>query len=265
MRAIPIPTPALHGAGASARGSDRHPGYARGREPFELNDANRRRAHRSQLRPEWRLDRNPGPSSSRPDRTPGTYVGADRVCAMSESAVQITQTIVAGAVGVVAAATTLVGVLMTRSEPRALKELSAINGVLKTMPAGDTRDNLLRKRDQVAERYASRGQVGPEAVGLIAFGIGASSLLIVGALTSFASGTLPQFAALLVVALEIVLSLLGLVAICFGIFALIWTSLHDVRVWIRDRKAARLAVPAGTTSEEAHSDARELDLAGSEG
>ncbi|MFK4804308.1 hypothetical protein ACI3KX_00435 [Microbacterium sp. ZW CA_36] len=64
--------------------------------------------------------------------------------------------LIAGLSALAAAVVGLVGVLAPRNEPRAAKELLALNSILETFPAGKARESLEARRIRVAANYGAQ-------------------------------------------------------------------------------------------------------------
>jgi hypothetical protein len=69
---------------------------------------------------------------------------------------QIAVALIAGLSALAAAVVGLVGVLAPRNEPRAAKELLALDTILQRFPAGDARESLEGRRTRVALKYGAQ-------------------------------------------------------------------------------------------------------------
>ncbi|MFE4727346.1 hypothetical protein [Microbacterium sp. NPDC056736] len=145
---------------------------------------------------------------------------------------EIAVALIAGLSALAAAVVGLVGVLAPRSEPRAAKELLALNTILETFPAGEARESLEARRTRVAATYGAQR----EPMGVF----GAAYLLTVG-------GFLLAIVAILILggdagawvslfqSLLIGLALGGLLLSLVGIALLVAGLGYRIRDWWRAR------------------------------
>jgi hypothetical protein len=125
----------------------------------------------------------------------------------------------------IAAVVSVVTVFLSRAEPRALKELKALNEVIEASPkSSDARADLEGRRDRVAKRYAAEPASVEERSIPIMFmtGIGLSAVAFLVYLFA-AAGNLPRNAPTLIALLLgtlgtslVVLSLLLLAGMILG-------------------------------------------------
>ncbi|WIM14998.1 hypothetical protein [Microbacterium sp. zg-B96] len=69
---------------------------------------------------------------------------------------QIAVAVIAGLSALAVAVVGLVGALASRNEPRAAKELAALNTILERLPPGEARDALEDRRTRIAVAYGAR-------------------------------------------------------------------------------------------------------------
>lgn len=143
---------------------------------------------------------------------------------------------------VIAAVVSLVTLVLSRAEPRALKELKALNEVIEASPrSSDARADLERRRDHVAKRYAAEPASVEERSIPIMFIVGVGMSAVAFLIYLFASSndlarTAPSLIAFLVGTLGlslIVLSLLLLAGMIlrYAIPALITVSRRKWSTW----------------------------------
>lgn len=143
---------------------------------------------------------------------------------------QIAVALIAGLSALAVAVVGLVGVLASRNEPRAAKELAALNTILEKLPAGEARGALEDRRTRVAIAYgAQREPMGVFTVAyLFFFGgylLSLVSLLVVG-------GDAGAWQSL-VTSLLIGLVFAGLVFVLIGVALFIVGIVFRVRGWQR--------------------------------
>ena len=151
---------------------------------------------------------------------------------------QIAVALIAGLSALAAAVIGLVGVLAPRNEPRAAKELLALNAILESFPAGEARDSLEARRTRVAIAYGSqREPMGVFAAAYLfvvgGFVLATVALLILGG-DSGAWVSLFQSLLIGVALVGLLLSLSGIALFAIGV----WFRIRD---WQRGRASTRLA------------------------
>lgn len=163
---------------------------------------------------------------------------------------------------VIAAVVSLVTLLLSRAEPRALKELKALNEVIEASPkSSDARAALERRRDRVARRYAAEPPSVEERSIPTMFIVGVGLSLVAFLVYLFATTedlprTAPTLIAFLVGTIGfslVVLSLLLLAAMILGyvVPALFAISRRKWSVWKARRDLADTAAtdgPSGGTA-----------------
>lgn len=151
--------------------------------------------------------------------------------------------LIAGLSALAAALVGLVGVLAARSEPRAAKELAALNAIVEKMPAGEARDALESRRTRLAVAYGSQRE--PMGVFTVAymcvFGgylVAVVALLVLGG-NAGAWQSLLQNLVIGVIFGGIIFALIGVALFLIGL-------VFKIRDWLR-RRAAAVTVEAGST------------------
>lgn len=143
---------------------------------------------------------------------------------------QIAVALIAGLSALAVAVVGLVGVLASRSEPRAAKELAALNAILELLPAGEARDALEDRRTRIAVAYGTqREPLGVFTVAyMFVFGgylLSLVSLLVVGG----DAGAWQSLATSLLIGLVFG----GLVFVLIGIALFVVGIVFRVRDWRR--------------------------------